>query len=98
MKRAKLLLVDDDRHILDSMGSWLQSQGYDLDRAATQEEAVGRITQSPYDLVLADVRLGNGDGFNVLAHARKVRPQTAVVLMTGYATVETGIEALRAGA
>ncbi len=98
MKRAKLLLVDDDRHILDSMGSWLQSQGYELDRAATQEEAVGRITQNQYDLVLADLRLGSGDGFEVLAHSRKVRPQTAVVLMTGYGTVETGIEALRAGA
>ncbi len=98
MKRAKLLLVDDDRHILDAMGSWLQSQGYELDRAATQADAVGRINQHQYDLVLADIRLGDGDGFEVLAHARKVRPQTAVVLMTGYGTVETGIEALRAGA
>lgn len=98
MKKAKLLLVDDDRLVLDSMGSWLREQGYELDAVATRQEALGRITQSTYDLVLSDIRLQDGDGFDVLAHSRKVRPQTAVILMTGYGTVETGIEALRAGA
>jgi DNA-binding NtrC family response regulator len=98
MKKAKLLLVDDDRLLLDSMGSWLRELGYDADLAADRQTALARIEQSNYDLALVDIRLADGDGFEILAHCRKVKPQTTVVLMTGYGTVETGIEALRAGA
>jgi DNA-binding NtrC family response regulator len=98
MKRHSLLLVDDDRHLLESMAEWLREQGYQVDTAATYAAAIQAIDKKGYELVLADVRLGDGDGFDVLTHCRKNRPQTIVVLMTGYGTVETAIEALRAGA
>ncbi|HWB09472.1 MAG TPA: sigma-54 dependent transcriptional regulator [Pirellulales bacterium] len=98
MKRHSLLLVDDDRHLLESMAEWLREQGYQVDTAATYGAAIQAIDKKGYELVLADVRLGDGDGFDVLAHCRQNRPQTVVILMTGYGTVETAIEALRAGA
>lgn len=98
MKRHSLLLVDDDRHLLESMADWLREQGYQIDTAATYAAAVQAIDKKAYELVLADVRLGDGDGFDVLAHSRKSRPQSIVILMTGYGTVETAIDALRAGA
>ena len=60
--------------------------------------AIAELAKRPLDLVLADVRLSDGDGFEVLAHCQKNYPQTTVVLITGYATIETGIDALRAGA
>ncbi|HEV3345198.1 MAG TPA: sigma-54 dependent transcriptional regulator [Pirellulales bacterium] len=98
MKRHSLLLVDDDRHLLESMAEWLREQAYQVDTAATYAAATQAVDKKAYELVLADVRLGDGDGFDVLAHCRKHRPQTIVILITGYGTVETAIEALRAGA
>ncbi|MEX2120800.1 MAG: sigma-54 dependent transcriptional regulator [Pirellulales bacterium] len=98
MKPSSILLVDDDRHILESMADWLREQGYQLDTAASQAAAVQALDKKAYDLVLADIRLGEGDGFEVLAHARRHRPQTSVILITGYGTVETAVEAIRRGA
>ncbi len=98
MNQAHLLLIDDDRHVLESMGSWLRDIGYQVDMAPTLPQALGLIDQNRYDLVLADVRLGDDDGFEVLRHCRQHCPDTTVIMITGYGTVETGIEALRAGA
>ncbi len=93
-----LLLVDDDRHVLSSMADWLREQGYPTDTATSCAEAVAAIERKPYDLVLADIRLGDDDGFDVLAHCRKNRPDTAVIMITGYGTVESAVEAIRLGA
>jgi DNA-binding NtrC family response regulator len=98
MKRGSLLLVDDDPHVLESMAGWLREQGYDVDEAANVGDARTRVERNAYNLVLADVRLPDGDGFDVLAYCRQRRPEATVILITGYATVETGVEALRAGA
>lgn len=98
MKRGSLLLIDDDPHVLDSMAGWLREQGYAVDEASNRREALARLARHAYDLVLADVRLPDGDGFEILAHCRQSRPEAVVILLTGYATVEMGIEALRAGA
>jgi DNA-binding NtrC family response regulator len=97
-KRGSLLLVDDDRNLLESMADWLREQAYDVDQAAESGHAQQLIDEHPYDLVLCDIRLGDGDGFDVLAHCRRVRPQTSVILITGYGTVDTAIDALRSGA
>lgn len=98
MKQGTLLLVDDDRLLLDSMAGWLREQKYDVLAAPSKAAALALLAEQPVNLVLADIRLADGDGFDILSHCRKHYPETTVVLMTGYATVETGIEALRAGA
>ncbi len=99
MKRTDtLLLVDDDRHVLTSMAEWLRSQGYQLDTAGSVIEAVTALQQKTYDLALVDVRLGDGDGFDVLAHCRENHPETSVIMISGYGTVEAAVEAIRSGA
>jgi DNA-binding NtrC family response regulator len=98
MKKGSLLLVDDDRHLLESMAAWLREQSYKVDIAADRASAVAAVDRKPFDLVLADVRLPDGDGFEVLAHCRQTRPEMSVILMTGYGTVEVAVEAIRAGA
>jgi DNA-binding NtrC family response regulator len=98
MKRPSILLADDDRHLLESMSDWLREQGFQVDTAANFQAAIEAIDRKTYDLALVDVRLGEHDGFDILAHCRRVSPQTAVILITGYGTVETAVEALRNGA
>ena len=93
-----LLLVDDDRHILASMGDWLRQQNYAVDAASTLAEGIAAVDRKSYDLALVDVRLGAEDGFELLAHCRKTHPALAVVMITGYGTVDVAVEAIRLGA
>ncbi len=95
---ASILLVDDDRHILASMGDWLREQGYAVDLAASLAEGVAAVNRKSYALALVDIRLGDGDGFDLLAYCRKNLPGMAVIMITGYGTVEAAIEAIRLGA
>jgi DNA-binding NtrC family response regulator len=97
-KKASLLLVDDDRQVLESMADWLRQQGYELDTCNSYESAVQAIDRKSYDLLLLDIRLGDGDGMELLAQCRQTCPALIVVLITGYATVDTAVEAIRLGA
>jgi DNA-binding NtrC family response regulator len=96
--RATLLLVDDDRLLLDSMAAWLGEQGYEVVTATSVAAAKDVLSRRRVDLALIDIRLPDGDGLELLAYCRTHHPDVVVILLTGYATVETGIEALRAGA
>lgn len=96
--RGSLLLVDDDRQVLESMADWLRDQGYQLDVASSYAGAVELLGKKSYELLLVDIRLQDGDGFDLLAHAKQNFPGLTVILITGYGTVETAIEAIRAGA
>jgi DNA-binding NtrC family response regulator len=93
-----LLLVDDDRHLLNSMAEWLREQGYATDTAGSLAEGLAAVDRKSYELALVDIRLGDGDGFDLLAHCRKKYPDMAVMMITGYGTVEAAIEAIRLGA
>jgi DNA-binding NtrC family response regulator len=93
-----ILLVDDDRHLLGSMGDWLREQGYTLDTAGSLADGLAAVDRKTYDLALVDIRLGDGDGFDLLSHCRKKCPDTPVIMITGYGTVDAAIEAIRLGA
>ncbi len=98
MKNPSLLLVDNDRSILESMGSWLREQGYTVDLAWNRADAEKSLSRKPYDIVLTEVHLPDGDGFEVLAKSKAVRSDCEVILMTSNGTVDLAIEALREGA
>ncbi len=95
---TSILLVDDDQPLADSMASWLAEQSHRVDTAYSIASAKLRMQQTSYDLVITDLRLGDEDGFDLLHHVRQHHPQTSVVVVTGYATPNTAIEAVRAGA
>jgi DNA-binding NtrC family response regulator len=98
MRKSSLLLVDDDRQVLDSMADWLRSQGFDLDATTRYGDALEKLRSKTYDLVLADIRLEDGDGFDLLEQCRRNWPAIQVILITGYGTPDSAIEAVRSGA
>ena len=100
MNTGSILLVDDDRHILASMAAWLTELGHRVDTAETFGGATAALRVNKYDLLLTDVRLCDpaGDGLDLMGVARKLAPSTAVILVSGYGTVGSAMEAIRAGA
>src|SRR5262245_60193617 len=93
MSGESILLVDDDRQLLDSMSAWLRELGFVVTGVPTLTAARRCLVGDTFDLVLADIRLGDEDGIDLLEAVRQGQPETPTILMTGYATVETGIEA-----
>ena len=98
MIQGSLLVVDDDRHIRESMTEWLASHGLEVEAVPGSGDALGQLSRRAYDLLLVDVRLKDGDGFSLLEQVRRNRPESQVVLMTGYGEPEQAVEAMRAGA
>lgn len=98
MPAPKLLLVDDDHHVLESMADWLRDQGMDLDTATGYADALDALGAGSYDLLLSDIRLQDGDGFDLLEQSLRRRPETQVILLTGYGTPDAAVDAVRAGA
>lgn len=98
MPAGRLLLVDDDRQVLESMTDWLRDQGLEVDDATGVQTALARLERKRYDLLVCDIRLRDGDGFELLEQARRRWPETQVLLMTGYGTPDSAVEAIRSGA
>ena len=95
---GSLLLVDDDRHLLESMADWLREQGLKVDTSTGYGDALEKLRSNTYEMLLVDVRLQDGDGFDLLEQVRRNYPESHVVLMTGYGDADAAVEALRAGA
>ncbi len=95
---ANILLVDDDRHLAESMALWLRELLHQVSVAESIQQAKGLLAHQSFDLVITDLRLGDGDGFDLIGYTRNQYPETAVLVITGYATPDTAVEAVRAGA
>ncbi len=98
MQRTKLLLLDDDRWLLDSMASWLAEQGFVVSSASTVAQAQQRLKSDAFDICLVDVVLEGEDGFAFLSWCKQHHRELPVVMMTGYAGPDSGSEAVAAGA
>jgi len=97
MPYANILVIDDEALVRWSLKERLSSEGYDLTEATTVSEALERISPE-VDLVLLDFKLPDGDGLDLLAQIKRRSPETLVIMMTGFSTVENAVEAMKLGA
>jgi ATP-dependent Lon protease len=93
-----ILLVDDQPAVSRMLCRWLAAHGYSVVAAGSGEEAMAQLARRPFDVMVSDVVMPGVGGLRLLEHARALRPGTRVILMTGYATLDSAIAALRGGA
>ena len=98
MKTKKILIVDDEPIARDNLDHVLKKAGYITILAEHGQQAIDLLKQEEVDLVLTDLRMKGKDGMAVLGEAKKLWPSTEVVVITGYASVDTAVEAMRQGA
>ena len=98
MGKANILVVDDEKDICMALNFLLTKEGYDVKEAYNGEDAIERIKQENFDVIMTDIKMEKMDGFEVLKQAQKISPETSVIMMTAFASVVSAVEAMRSGA
>lgn len=96
--KHKILIVEDDKNIQETIQSILQQNGYETDVAETGKAAEEKIKQKFYNLALLDIKLPDIEGTQLLTKVHEVAPNTVKIMVTGYPSLENSIEALNYGA
>jgi DNA-binding NtrC family response regulator len=98
MLSLRVLIVDDEKNQRDMLEGFLQRQGYAVSSAASAEEALNLIERHSYEVGLFDMKMSGISGLDLLKRVREVDPELQVIMITAFGTVETAVEAMRAGA
>lgn len=94
--RPRVLFVDDEPNIRLTLKMYLEDHGFSVETSATVAEALGLITQEKFDVLIADLNVGQaGDGFTVVSAMRRTQPRAVTFILTGYPAFETALEAIR---
>ena len=96
--KPKILIVDDEPRMCKSLELILSRHNYQIKTANDVKSAIDNISHRPFDLILTDIVMDDSDGFQVMDHINRHNIDTVVVMMTGYASTDTAVEALRKGA
>ena len=94
----RLLIVDDDKVALANMAHILDGQGYEIVSTHSGSEALKLLEKQEFDVVVTDLRMPKIDGMEILERCRQLDPNSEVIVITGYATIDSAVEAIRKGA
>jgi len=97
-ERTKILVVDDEEIVRESLSGWLREDGYRVDVANDGPSALEKVKTDRWSILLVDLKMPGMDGLQVLEEVRRLQPESAVVIMTAYATVNTAVTAIKLGA
>jgi len=98
MEKQKILVIDDEQIVLDSVKKILEAEDFEVDPAISSREGLDRAMNQDYDLVLTDIRMPEIGGMRILRDIKRSRPSVPVVIFTGYATVQSAVQAMKLGA
>jgi len=98
MERSRILVVDDDPLIRGSLYELLRGRRYDVEMAADGDEAMNQLRRRSYHLVITDWKMPQVDGMSLLEHIRSRYPDVGVVIITGFGTINSAVEAIQQGA
>lgn len=98
MPNPRILVIDDEEIVCESCKRILEEDGYEVETALSGKEAFEKMKGNPFDVVITDLKMPGIDGMEVLRTFRKEYPDTVVIMITGFSTVETAVEAMKLGA
>ena len=98
MKKQKALVIDDEQVVLDSVNKILKDENYEVDVTLSGREGLNWAIQKKYDIVLTDIRMPDIGGMRVLRDIKRANPSLPVVMITGYASVQSSVQAMKLGA
>ncbi|MFA5338165.1 MAG: HD domain-containing phosphohydrolase [Candidatus Omnitrophota bacterium] len=98
INKAKILIVDDDSLMCETLADIMQSLGYDADCAMHTVEAREKLSKAFYNILMVDLKLSDGTGIDLLKYVKEINPETMTIIFTGYASLESSISALNEGA
>ena len=98
MSSERILVVDDELFVRELLLEFLSTEGYEVSLADSGEKAVELMETQPAEVVLVDLKMPGMDGIETFKQIKKIAPDTLAIIMTGYPTIESSIEALRQGA
>ncbi|MGO9258164.1 MAG: sigma-54-dependent transcriptional regulator [Bryobacteraceae bacterium] len=96
--KGRILIVDDELVVRDSLSKWFTSEGYTAKPAGGAREALELIQHADYDIALLDIKMPGMDGMELQSRLKEADPDLTVIMMTGYASVDTAVQALKLGA
>ncbi len=96
--KIKALVVDDETVMRDTMSDWLKEKGYNVATVSSGMEAIEKMKAESFNVAFVDMKMPGMDGIEVLQAMKRINPDTAVIIMTAYATIETAIRAMKEGA
>jgi two-component system response regulator HydG len=94
----RILIIDDDLDMCTLLSRFLNKKGYDAEVAHSASKGIAKVTESNYDIVLCDFRLGDKDGKDVLLKIKEISPETIVIIITGYSDIKTAVDVIKLGA
>ncbi len=97
-KKPRILVVDDEVAMRESLTDWLMEDGYEVRQASGGEEAISIAREIDFEVVLLDLKMPGMDGLETMKRLKEVSPETETVMMTAYATVDTAVQAMKVGA
>jgi DNA-binding NtrC family response regulator len=97
-KLRTLLVVDDDAAMRQMLASLFQEHGYAVREAASADDALDQVGRFEFDAVLSDIRMPGKSGIEMVGELRRLRPDTPVVLMTAFGSIDSAVESIQAGA
>ena len=94
----RILVLDDEPIVCKRLKPAFQKSGYYVETFTDSAAALARMTQTTFDVIITDLKMEGADGFQVLERARELLPQARIVVITGFATLDTAMESFRKGA
>lgn len=98
MEKKKALVIDDEQIVLDSVSTLLRDEGFEVDVSLDGREGLDWAIERKYDVVFTDIRMPDIGGMKVLRDVKRVNPALPVIMITGYASVESAVQAMKLGA
>jgi len=98
MEKKKVLVIDDEQIVLDSVSQILIDENYEVDVSLSGREGLDWAIERPYDIILTDIRMPDIGGMRVLRDIKRVKSSLPVVIITGYATTKSAVQAMKLGA